>query len=152
MIGRADIGREFAPVVTEVDGARLRDFVGAIGERDAPFADSPAARAAGSHDAAIPPTYLFCLEMMGSARPLGTLEALGIDIARILHVEQRFEYFAPVCAGDTLTFRSRVADVFQKKGGALTFVVQATDVADEHGISVATMRRTIVVRNEKADR
>ena len=33
----------------------------------------------------MPPTYLFCLEMMDAAEPYEFLTALGIDLARVLH-------------------------------------------------------------------
>ena len=36
--------------------------------------------------------------------------------------------------------------MFQKKSGALTFVVKETDVTNQHGVRVAELRSTIVVR------
>jgi acyl dehydratase len=55
-----------------------------------------------------------------------------------------------VVVGDTLTFKSRVADVADKKGGAMTMVVVETAVTNQHGVHVADAARTIVVRNERA--
>ena len=50
---------------------------------------------------------------------------------------------------DTLTFRPRVTSVTDKKGGAMTLIVQ-TEVIDQYGTRVADTSRTIVVRNEVA--
>ena len=72
---------------------------------------------------------------------------LDIDLARVLHGEQRFVYHAPVVVGDTLTFKPRVAGVSDKKGGAMTLIVVETTVTNQHGVHVADISRTVVVRN-----
>jgi len=78
--------------------------------------------------------------------PFQWFSELGIDLARVLHGAQGFRYFAPVYAGDRLTFASRIEDVFRKKGGALTFIIKATDVSNQSGLRVAELRSTIIVR------
>ena len=55
-------------------------------------------------------------------------------------------FVEPQLAGDRLTFASRVEDVFRKKGGALTFIIKATDVSNQLGLRVAEVHSTIVVR------
>jgi acyl dehydratase len=74
------------------------------------------------------------------------MRELGVDIAQVLHGAQAFRYFAPIYAGDRLTFAARVANVLQKKGGSRTFVVKVTDITNQHGVRVVEMRTTIVVR------
>jgi acyl dehydratase len=147
MVDRSAVGRSFTPVTARVEPGRLRYFLNTIGERNAVYRDEAAARAQGYPAAPIPPTYLFCLELMDAERPFEFLTELGIDLARVLHGEQRFTYRAPVIVGDTLTFKSRVSDVTDKKGGAMTMVVVETEVTNQHGAHVADTARTIVVRN-----
>ena len=147
MVDRSAVGRSFTPVTARVEPGRLRYFLNTIGERNAVYRDEAAARAQGYPAAPIPPTYLFCLELMDAERPFEFLTELGIDLARVLHGEQRFTYRAPVVVGDTLTFRSRVSDVTDKKGGAMTMVVVETEITNQHGAHVADTARTIVVRN-----
>lgn len=147
MVDRSAVGRSFTPVTARVEPGRLRYFLNTIGERNAVYRDDAAARTAGYPAAPIPPTYLFCLELMDAERPFEFLTELGIDLARVLHGEQRFTYRAPVVVGDTLTFKSRVSDVTDKKGGAMTMVVVETEVTNQHGARVADTARTIVVRN-----
>ena len=147
MVDESVIGRQFTPVSAAVEPGRLRFFLDAIGERNPVYRNDAAARAAGNAVQPVPPTYLFCLEMMDAERPFEILEALGIDLARVLHGEQRFAYRAPVGVGDVLTFESRVASVAHKKGGALTFIVVETAVTNQDGQRVADTARTIVVRN-----
>ena len=49
--------------------------------------------------------------------------------------------------GDRLTCQQRVTDIYDKKGGALWFVVSEIDVTGEGGKPVAKARSITVVRN-----
>lgn len=147
MVDQSAVGRRFSPVTARVEPGRLRYFFNTTGEANPVYRDEAAAKAAGYAGAPVPPTYLFCLEMMDNDRPFEFLEALNIDLARVLHGEQGFTYHAPIIVGDTLTFVSEVTDVAVKKGGALTFVGVKTKVTNQDGRHVADTTRTIVVRN-----
>ncbi|MGO9357635.1 MAG: MaoC family dehydratase N-terminal domain-containing protein [Xanthobacteraceae bacterium] len=150
MVDQSAVGHSFTPVTARVEPGRLRYFFDTIGERNPIYRDGEAARAAGYSAIPVPPTYLFCLEMMDAERPFEFLTDLKIDLARVLHGEQRFDYHAPVVVGDTLTFKSRVTDVADKKGGAMTMIVVVTEVTNQHGVHVADTARTVVVRNERS--
>ena len=144
MVDQSAVGRAFTPVTARVEPGRLRFFLNTLGENNPVYRDE-AAQAAPP----VPPTYLFCLEMMDAAEPFEFLTALDIDLARVLHGEQRFDYHAPVVVGDTLTFRPKVTSVTDKKGGAMTLVVVETEVTNQHGVHVADVSRTVVVRNAR---
>ncbi|MGZ3350439.1 MAG: MaoC family dehydratase N-terminal domain-containing protein [Xanthobacteraceae bacterium] len=150
MVDQSAVGRSFTPVTARVEPGRLRFFLNTLGEQNPVYRDEAAARDAGYSARPIPPTYLFCLELMDAERPFEFLTELNIDLARVLHGEQRFTYHAPVVVGDTLTFKSRVTGVADKKGGAMTMVVVETEVTNQHGAHVADTARTIVVRNQAA--
>jgi acyl dehydratase len=147
MVDKSAIGRTFTPVTARVEPGRLRYFLNTLGERNPVYRDEAAARAEGYAASPVPPTYLFCLELMDAEHPIEFLTELNIDLARVLHGEQRFTYHAPVIVGDTLTFNSRVTDVTDKKGGAMTMIVMETEITNQHGARVADAARTIVVRN-----
>jgi acyl dehydratase len=147
MIDHSAIGRSLTPVRADVEPGRLRHFLNALAERNPVYRDAAAAKLAGYLDVPVPPTYLFCLEMLHAERPFEFFELFDIDIARVLHGEQHFTYHAPVVVGDTLTFNSRVSGVVDKKGGALTIANVTTDIANQHGKRVAEAVRTIVIRN-----
>lgn len=147
MVDQSAVGRSFTPVTARVEPGRLRYFFNTLGERNPVYRDAEAARAEGFSAIPVPPTYLFCLEMMDAERPFEFLTELKIDLARVLHGEQSFTYHAPVVVGDTLTFKSRVTDVVNKKSGAMTMVVVVTEITNQHGAHVADTARTIVVRN-----
>lgn len=146
MIDKRHIGTVLEPLTVEVEKGRLRFFAKAIGEKDPVYTDEAAARAAGHSSLPVPPTFLMSLEME-RPDPFAFLAAMGVDLARVLHGEQSFEYYAPICAGDRLTFEGRIADVLEKKGGALDLVVKETTVKNQTGTTVAALRSVIVVRN-----
>lgn len=136
---------EFAPLDVDVERGRLRLFATAIGQTDPVYTDVDAARAAGHRDLPVPPTYFFSLGL-DMAEPFAYLVGLGVDLNTVLHGEQSFEYHRLAYAGDRLTLRDRVTDVYSKRGGALEFLVKQTDVTrgDER---VATCSTVLVVRH-----
>ena len=147
MVDQSAVGVTFEPVRAQVEPGRLRYFFDTIGERNPVFRDPAAAKAAGYAATPVPPTYLFCLEMMDSQNPFEFLQKLNIDLARVLHGEQKFVYHAPVVVGDTLVFESRVTNVAQKKGGALTIIDVETKITNQNGVHVADAVRGVVVRD-----
>jgi acyl dehydratase len=147
MVDASAIGMTFRPTQARVEPGRLRFFLETLGETNPVYCDDEAARAAGFAGRPIPPTYLFCLEMIDNDERFAILKALDVDIGRVLHGEQTFVYRAPVLVGDELTFRSRITDVRQKKGGALTMIDITSEVTNQRGEPVADLVRVVVVRN-----
>lgn len=146
MIDRKWIGHESAPSVLPIERSRLQFFAKAIGEDNPIYTDQAAAQAAGYADLPAPPTFLFAAELdSGASNAL--LQDLGMPLANVLHGEQSFTYHKPACVGDTITVRSRIDDIYDKKGGALEFVVKSSRATNQHGELVAEMRSVIVCRN-----
>ena len=145
MVDRGHIGHRFPSHSADVEAGRLRLFAKATGETRPEYLDLDAARAAGHPSLPAPPTFALCLDLE-VPDPFAWLTELGIDLARVLHGGQSFRYFAPIYAGDCLTFASRIEDVYGKKSGALTFVIKETDVTNQHGVRVAELRATVVIR------
>lgn len=147
MVDQSAVGRRFTPVTAHVEAGRLRYFLDTLGETNPVYRDAAVAKTEGFAALPIPPTYLFCLEMLDNENPFEFLTALQIDLGRVLHGEQSFTYHAPVMVGDTLTFSPQVTSVTDKKGGAMTLIGVETTVTNQHGVHVADTTRTIVVRN-----
>ena len=146
MIDKKFIGYEVPPTLWDVEKGRIRFFAEVIGAADAIHLDAAAAKAAGYRNVVAPPTFIFGAES-DSGVLMKLLDTLKIDLRKVLHGEQRFDYHAPVCAGDTLRFQTRVADIYDKKGGALEFAVRETEVRNQRGEPVATLTNTLVQRH-----
>jgi acyl dehydratase len=146
MIDKKFIGYEVPPTLWDVEKWRIRFFAEVIGATDPIYLDTAAAKAAGYRNVVAPPTFIFGAES-DSGVLMTLLDTLKIDLRKVLHGEQRFDYHAPVCAGDTLRFQTRVADIYDKKGGALEFVVNDTKVTNQLGEHVSDLHSVIVVRH-----
>jgi acyl dehydratase len=143
------IGHKFNAFTTTVEAGKIRLFCKAIGEENPVYASEEAARAAGFRAIPAPPTFLTAVTNDDPDKG-GLLRALNVDIGLILHGEQHYEYLAPVHAGDRITCQQRVVDIYDKKGGALWFVVSETEMKDQSGKDVARARSITVVRNPDA--
>jgi len=146
MLDRTLIGRELHTSTIEVERGALLFFVNAIGETDPVYADEARTRAAGQPRLPVPPTFLFCLESQASD-PTRIITMAGLDLGRILHAEQQFTYHAMAYAGDRLTFAAKIVDVYDKRGGALEFIVSESRVTNQEGRHVADLRMSLVQRN-----
>ena len=146
MIDKKWIGHELPDSVMTIERSRLQFFAKAIGETNPVYTDVAAARAAGYADLPAPPTFLFGAELDSGASDRLVAD-LGIPFANLLHGEQRFTYHHPACAGDKVTVRSKVTDVYAKKGGALEFVVKSSRATNEAGVLLAEMCTVLVYRH-----
>ena len=146
MIDRNHIGKMFRPLVVDVEKGQLRFFAKATTETNPIYTDEQAAKAAGYSSLPAPPTFGFSLAM-AKPDPFDNYLDIGIDLDRLLHASQEFEYIEPILAGDTITLRDSVKDIYDKKGGALEFVVFESKATNQDGKPVLNMINTLVVRN-----
>lgn len=145
MIDKKIIGKVFPTHRATAEAGQLRFFAKAIGESNPIYFDESAARDAGHPGLPVPPTFLFSMNL--TRPPSNWREEAGIELARVLHGEQSFTYHRMAYAGDTLSFDARVADVYEKKGGALDFLVTEIKVTNQRGEHVADIRGVTVQRN-----
>lgn len=149
-IPRSVIGTRFTPITVMIERGRLAFFARAIGETDPIYTDVLAARAVGHPDLPVPPTFLFGMLMEGP-NPFEWISELGIDLRYLLHANQSFNYFSMAYAGESLTFRPTITDVFEKRGGALEFICREIPVVRTGGEQVATLTETLVVRHPELE-
>lgn len=138
-------GKSYPPFSVEIERGRLRMFAQAIGETNPIHTDEAAARQAGYASLPAPPTFAFTITM-DAGQPFKVLDDLGVDKTRSIHAEQSFDYLEPICAGDTITGVQRVVETYEKKGGAMRFIVTETALRNQHDRAVAVLRSVIIVR------
>lgn len=138
--------REEPPGVSErrisVEWGQLKLFGKATGQAD--LRRSNPVDAADGPEA--PLTFAYSL----GALAFGTeswSEELGIDPTRLLHGEQTFEYFEPICAGDEILLRRKLVDRYEKKNGALQFVVVDTEAVNQRNELCVRSRMVGVIPN-----
>lgn len=132
-IDRAHLGHALAPFTVEVTAERIAAFRAAIGADDGP------------QDVA-PPTFMKAVEgEQNSSRRI--LDALGVDLKRVLHAEQQFDYLGPIRAGDTLSVQRTVTDLYDKKNGAMDFIVIESTLSHAERGLLGRSRQVVLVRN-----
>jgi len=147
MIDRQWIGFATAPSTIAIDRWHVRLFCRAIGETNAVHWDEAAARDAGLAACPVPPTFLKAVETEHFTSA-ALLHKVGVPVRSVLHAQQCFDYLAPVHVGDVLEVSRTVADAFDKREGALSFIVVDTHFRRSE-VTVCTSRQTIVVRNSQ---
>ena len=148
-IDKKHIGHEFKAFSAVAEAGKLKLFCKAIGEEDPIYQSEEAAKAAGYPRIPVSPTFLQALTNDDPDKG-GLLRLLNVDIGLILHGEQHYEYLSPVHVGDKITCQQQVMDIYDKKGGALWFVVSETSMKDQSGKLVAKGTGITVVRNPDA--
>ena len=134
-IDRRHVGYAFPTFKVTVEPDRLAAFARAIGERDPVYSERIA-----------PLTFMKVLEgEHGSSRKI--LEVLGVPLTRVLHAEQQFDYVAPILAGQVVTVSRRVVDLYEKKGGAMEFIVIESVFTSEDAEVLGRSRQVVAVRN-----
>lgn len=146
MLDKTKIGHQFESFKVDVEKGRLKFFAKSIGETNPIYIDEEAAIAAGYKSLPAPPTFPFSLDMEGPEL-LPVIGLLNLDIGRVLHGTQEFNYFGQTHAGDTITVSSKLKNIFDKKGGALEFVVMENSYTNQDGELMAQASVTLVYRN-----
>jgi acyl dehydratase len=150
------VGRRYGPFRITVCAERIRDFAVAIsggtpgffgggpGEGAHPWTVDEDAAARSPHGALVaPPTFGVTFAMHPFALACGDPE-IGLDLLRLLHAEQEFEYGAVVRPGDVLTTTGEVVEV--RSRGSLDFMVVRSETTNQGGEQVLVGRWTAVVR------
>ena len=140
------IGQKSTPKSVVVEQGQLQLFAKATSTKDKIYWDLDEAKAAGHPSLPAPPTFLMCLDSLAPTKDPSVLQQMGVDIGRILHGEQRFKYAKPIYAGDTITLQSEITNMYEKKGGALQFVVTESTATNQDGEVVGTLINSIVIR------
>lgn len=104
-------------------------------------------RASVGGPAGVPPTLLTAAEFSLYPQIVGD-PALGIDLRRVVHASQEYEYARPLRVGETLQVEARIASVRHK--GGTGFLTIETHARGDDGDVVAVARSTMIERGSPA--
>ena len=137
------VGKEYPPVTYEVGREKIREYANAIGATNPVHHDREAALAAGYRNVVAPP--MFCVVYSAPALGPGILDPdVGINLAAMVHGGQEFVWGEPVCAGDEITTRARVSEIYEKDGKG--FYVFTSVSTNQDGAEVVRGVWTDIVR------
>lgn len=147
MLDKNFIGHRYDSITVPVELGRLKFFAKAIGETNPIYFDTAAAQESGHKSVLAPPTFMMVIDAEYPVDSMPEIDLLGMDLGRVMHAGQTFEYFEPVYAGDEITADRRISDIYDKKDGALEFVVIDSEYTNQSGRLVSKAQMSIVYRN-----
>ncbi|TQK20452.1 acyl dehydratase [Microbacterium sp. SLBN-154] len=137
------VGRVFSPTPPYLVGReKVREFARAVFADDPQHLDPDAAQALGYADVVAPPTFPIVLQDVTLQQLLAEPDS-GIELSRVLHAEQRFQYSRPIVAGDELTARLSVTGIRTLGGNAM--VTSEAEMVDAAGAHVVTATSVLLV-------
>ena len=110
MFNKGKIGYSFPPFPVSVERTKLRELALAIGDPNPIYQDK------GNEAIALPPTTATIFLFWKNTHFIEQLAELGLDVTRLIHREESYEYLAPIHAGETLTGVMTVLDGSTRKG------------------------------------
>lgn len=157
MADKTKIGTEFPPYTFEVEKGKIAEFAMAISQKESKdqvkpiYWNAAAAKAAGYGDIVPPPTFQTCFALWGGGGLMPILQALGINLGRLLHGEEEYEYLTPIHPGDIMKGQSKVVNMYDKEkkdkpGKFMEFTVLETEIKNQRGELVIRARTTLVER------
>jgi len=148
MFDKSKIGQSFPPFTIEVERGKVRELALAIGDDNPIYASKEEAQAAGYDDVPLYPTSATTFGFWGNRKMVSQLVSLGINVMRILHGEEEYEYLAPIFPGDTLTGVMTIADGKTRQGqaGSMDIITVEVNYTNQHGTPVLKAREVMVVR------
>lgn len=128
-------GYRFEPYTYTVELGKVKEFAQAIGDLNPAYFSGEA----------LPPTFPTVVEMWGGVDFFKLMEELGLNLPKVLHGEQEYEYFSKVRIGDTLTVNTEVTKMSQKAG--LKFITIESTFRNEREELVWKGKSTLIERS-----
>ena len=148
MADYSKVGKEYAPVIWEVERGKIRELAKAIGDPNPIFSDREAAVSEGYKDMPTPPTFL-TVPMMWSTSMPSVINDLAINFMMVLHGEEEYEYYQEIYPGDVITAKPKVAAIEEKvskSGRKMDMVTVELLYVNQRGEKVAKARSLLVER------
>ena len=148
MADHSKIGKEYAPVVWEVERGKIRELAKAIGDPNPIFQDREAARKEGYKDTPAPATFLTVPMMWSTSMPF-VITDLAINFMMVLHGEEEYEYYQEIYPGDVITATPKIAAIEEKtskSGRKMDMVTVELLYTNQRNETVARARSLLVER------
>jgi hypothetical protein len=150
---RAAVGKPSAPWTYEVTTTSVRAFARGVGYTDPVYFDVAAARAAGYRSLPAPPTYLGTPVFLPGrshdvfSGPVEGQPSLHHGLRNVLDGGTETETHEQICAGDTLTAVTKIADLKVRESprlGKMLIVTSETSFTNHDGKLAAVQRSQVI--------
>ena len=157
MADRTKVGMEFPAYSMTVEKSKIAEFAMAVALKEEKaeinpiYYDEASAIKAGFFGIPLPPTFMTSFVLWTGNGLQEIIKALSVDINRLLHSEEEFEYYGSIYAGDTITRKTKVVEMYDrgkrgKVGRFAEVTVIESQIINQRGELVAKIRTTVVER------
>jgi acyl dehydratase len=154
MADKSKLGMEFPAYTFTVEKDKITEFAIAVSQKENKeqinpiYYDEEAAKKAGYQGIPIPPTFPTSTFFWTGGGLMGTVKILGIDLNRLLHREEEYEYFGSIYAGDVITRKMKVIDMLKKGTGnkSVEVTVLETELINQRGELVLKSQTRLLER------
>lgn len=144
MFDKSKVGMSFPAFRFEVERGKIRELALAIGDENPIYQSREGAQEAGYEDVPLFPTAPTMFSMWGNGQLVSQLVGLGINVMRVLHAEEKYEYQGSIWPGDTLTGVMTVVD--GKSRGAMDMLTLEIVYTNQRGEQVLKAREMLIVQ------
>jgi len=95
-------GKSFPGYTFEVERCKIKELCLAIGDKNPIFFDKNEAVKSGYKDTPAPLTFASLMSFWGYPEIWDRMKEIGVDIKKLLHAKEDYEYAAPIYPGDIL--------------------------------------------------
>ena len=145
MLNKSLINKTYPPIIFDIEKQRVKFFSKATGQTDPVYFDEDAAKEKGFPSLLVPPTFLTTVSHE-QKNPYQYLDDLSIDMKNVLHAGQSYKYHHLVFAGDQITVKSKIKDIYDKKNGSLQFIEFESIFLNQNKKLIVESLSTLVIR------
>ena len=154
MADKSKLGMEFPAYTFTVEKDKITEFAVAVSQKENKeqinpiYYDEEAAKKAGYQGIPIPPTFPTNTFFWTGGGLMATIKTLGIDLSKLLHREEEYEYFGIIYAGDVITRKMKVVDMLKKgkRDRIVEITVLETELINQRGELVLKSRTRLMER------
>ena len=154
MADQSKLGFEFPVYTFTVEKEKIIEFAIAVSQKENKeqinpiYYDEEAAKKAGYQGIPVPPTFPTSSFFWTGGGLMATVKTLGIDLSKLLHREEEYEYFGSIYAGDVITRKMKVIDMLKKGTGdkSVEVTVLETELINQRGELVLKYRTKLIER------
>jgi len=136
------VGKKLDQYSYTVERGKIREFCLALGETDPVYFDVAEAKKAGYEDIPAPMTFTTVIQFWGYPKIWQDMQALGIDITKLLHMKEEYKYLKTIYPGKYFA----QAEIIDVKTGKMNMVTFKTVYQNDKNEPVIEAEMAIVIR------
>ncbi len=140
--------KEFPPYTFQIERGKIKELALAIGDNNPLFFDKEYAQKEGYKDTPASLTFPTVINFWGYPEIWERMTEIGIDVKKLLHAKEDYEYFAPLYPGDIVK-GSVIVDSMRASAMMDMVTFKTTYTRDEQVVLIAKMTIVVMKGGEK---